>query len=86
MSSIALPTPEQSQPKATLHTLPHADGSASYAWLGYAIAATVNGPIEPQRRDEDPDAAVLEVLVRPVSGPGGTSCPVLLLPRLGTRC
>ena len=60
-------------PTATLHALPHADGSATYAWHGYAVAASVNGPLEAQRRDELPDGAALEVHVRPASGGGGAS-------------
>lgn len=72
-------------PTATLHALPHADGSAAYAWHGYAVVASVNGPLEAQRRDELPDEAVLEVHVRPASGGGGASrVPVHFLRRLAS--
>lgn len=61
-----------SQPTATLHPLPRADGSASYTTpSGYSILASLNGPIEAQRRDELPEEAFLEVIVRPESGSGG---------------
>ena len=59
-----------STPEVSFATLPQADGSVSYAWQGYSILASVNGPIEPQRRDELPDEAFLEVNVKQASGGG----------------
>lgn len=61
-----------SYPEVTFGALPHADGSVSYAWHGFQILGTVNGPIEPQRRDEIPEEAFIELNVRPASGAGGT--------------
>lgn len=58
------------EPTARLHALPHADGSASYQYQNYEVLATVNGPIEVQRRDELPEEAFVEVNVRPASGGG----------------
>lgn len=56
----------------SFHSLPSADGSASYTTTtGYSILASINGPIEAQRRDELPEQAFLEVTVRPSSGSGG---------------
>ena len=66
---------QMSFPEATLSTLPHADGSATYSWQGYTIHCAVNGPIEPQRRDELPEEAFLEVNVRPASRSGGDLRP-----------
>jgi len=58
-------------PKATLHALPEADGSATYTTpSGFSIFASFNGPIEAQRRDELPEEAFLEVIVLPESGSG----------------
>ncbi|KAH8890853.1 hypothetical protein GQ53DRAFT_649819 [Thozetella sp. PMI_491] len=59
-------------PEATLSSLPKADGSATYSFAGYTITASVNGPIEAQRRDEHPYEALVDVIVRPASGVGGT--------------
>ena len=64
-----------SKPEVSFATLPQADGSASYTWQGYSILVSVNGPIEPQRRDELPEEAFLEVNLRQASGGGGTSAP-----------
>lgn len=58
-------------PQARLATLPRADGSATYAYGGYTVTASVNGPLEAQRRDEDPDEANVDVIVRPAAGVGG---------------
>ncbi|CAN8098857.1 unnamed protein product [Discula destructiva] len=60
------------EPQAVLSPLPKADGSATYSYAGYTITASVNGPIEAPRKDEDPYEAVVDVLVRPASGVGGT--------------
>ncbi|KAI9892941.1 MAG: exosome non-catalytic core subunit rrp46 [Vezdaea aestivalis] len=54
-----------------LSVLPHTDGSAIYSANGFAITGSVYGPIEPLRRDEQPEECVVEVFVRPASGPGG---------------
>jgi exosome complex component RRP46 len=53
---------------APLH---RADGSATYSANGYTVLASVNGPIEVQRRDELAEEAAVEVHVRPASGVGG---------------
>ncbi|KAL1903109.1 exosome non-catalytic core subunit rrp46 [Sporothrix stenoceras] len=61
------------EPLAVLSPLPRADGSATYSHAGYTITASANGPIEAQRRDEDPDEATVDVVVRPAAGVGGPS-------------
>lgn len=61
------------EPLAVLSPLPRADGSATYSHAGYTITASANGPIEAQRRDEDPDEATVDVVVRPAAGVGGQS-------------
>lgn len=61
------------EPLAVLSPLPRADGSATYSHAGYTITASANGPIEAQRRDEDPDEATVDVVVRPAAGVGGMS-------------
>ncbi|CAK7223257.1 exosome non-catalytic core subunit rrp46 [Sporothrix curviconia] len=61
------------EPIAVLSPLPRADGSATYSFAGYTITASANGPIEAQRRDEDPDEATVDVVVRPAAGVGGPS-------------
>ncbi|KAI9697768.1 MAG: exosome non-catalytic core subunit rrp46 [Candelina mexicana] len=60
------------RPSATLSHLYHTDGSATFSQNGYTIIGAVNGPIEVQRKDELPDEAALEIIVRPASGVGGT--------------
>ncbi|UPX14740.1 exosome non-catalytic core subunit rrp46 [Ascochyta rabiei] len=60
-------------PEVTLTHLNRADGSATYTHHGYSIIGAVNGPIEVQRRDEQPEEATLEVNVRPSAGVGSTS-------------
>lgn len=55
----------------TLSTLHRADGSASYSSNGYSIVGAVNGPIEVQRRDELPEEAAIDVVIRPAAGVGG---------------
>lgn len=57
--------------ETTLSTLHRADGSAAYANSGYSVIAAVNGPIEVQRRDELPEEAAVDVVVRPAAGVGG---------------
>ncbi|KAH6651094.1 hypothetical protein F5144DRAFT_589402 [Chaetomium tenue] len=59
-------------PKAALGVLPRSDGSAKYSHAGYTLTASVNGPIEAQRRDEHAYEAHVEVIVRPAAGVGGT--------------
>ena len=59
-------------PEAILSPLPRSDGSASYSYGGYAVTAAVNGPIEAQRRDEDPYQSLVDVVVRPGAGVGGS--------------
>lgn len=57
-------------PEVTLTHLYRADGSATYTHNGYSIIGAVNGPIEVQRRDEQPEEATVEVNIRPASGVG----------------
>jgi exosome complex component RRP46 len=59
-------------PAATLSNLHRADGSATYSQNGYTVIGAVNGPIEVQRRDELPEEAAVDVIVRPAAGVGGT--------------
>ena len=58
-------------PEADILPLRNADGSASYSCNGYSVLAGVNGPIEVQRRDELPEEAAIDVVIRPASGVGG---------------
>lgn len=67
------------QPEAALSPLPKADGSATYSYGGYSVTASANGPIEAQRRDENPYEALVDIVVRPASGVGGA---LLLWPSL----
>ena len=60
-------------PSASLQTLERADGSATYSSNGFSIVGAVNGPVEVQRRDEIPDEAAIDVVIRPAAGVGGTS-------------
>jgi exosome complex component RRP46 len=62
-----------SEPVAELGHLPKADGSATFSYCGYTVTSVVNGPIEIQRRDENPFEAVVDVNVRPAAGVGGTA-------------
>ena len=55
----------------TLLPLHRADGSATYSKNGYSVVAAVNGPIEVQRRDELPEEAAVDVVLRPAAGVGG---------------
>ena len=57
--------------EAAFHPLSRADGSATYTSSLTTVLAAVNGPVEVTRRDEIPDAAAIEVNVRPSSGVGG---------------
>ena len=61
------------EPAADLSSLPNADGSATFSYSGYTVTAAVNGPIEAQRRDENPFEAFIDVNVRPAAGVGGTT-------------
>ncbi|KAM3485373.1 hypothetical protein MY8738_001380 [Beauveria namnaoensis] len=58
------------EPRAELAPLPKADGSATYSYSGYTVTGAVNGPIEAQRRDENPFEALIDVNVRPAAGVG----------------
>ena len=62
-----------------LQPLQRADGSASYSRNGYSVLAAVNGPVEVQRRDELPEEAAIDVIVRPAAGIGGTCFSTLEL-------
>ncbi|KAL8767965.1 MAG: hypothetical protein Q9209_005636 [Squamulea sp. 1 TL-2023] len=44
------------------------DGSATYSSNGYSVIAAVNGPVEVQRRDEIPEEAAIDVVLRPAAG------------------
>ncbi|KAJ3476194.1 hypothetical protein NLG97_g9206 [Lecanicillium saksenae] len=61
------------EPRAELAPLAKADGSATYSYSGYTVTGAVNGPIEAQRRDENPFEALIDVNVRPAAGVGGTA-------------
>ncbi|EGX92017.1 ribosomal protein S5 domain 2-type fold domain containing protein [Cordyceps militaris CM01] len=65
------------EPQADLAPLPKADGSATYSYNGYTVTSAVNGPIEAQRRDENPFEAIIDVNIRPAAGVGGTAERVL---------
>ncbi|KAM5356060.1 hypothetical protein ACJ41O_002706 [Fusarium nematophilum] len=60
------------EPAAELSHLHKADGSATFSYGGYAVVAAVNGPVEAQRRDENAFEALVDVIVRPAAGVGGT--------------
>ncbi|KAI1096269.1 hypothetical protein F5B19DRAFT_488884 [Rostrohypoxylon terebratum] len=60
------------EPEALLSHLQNADGSATFSYAGYIVVGAVNGPIEVQRRDELPEEAAVDVIVRPAAGVGGT--------------
>ncbi|KAL0939407.1 exosome complex subunit Rrp46 [Colletotrichum truncatum] len=59
-------------PQARISHLPRADGSATFSKGGYCVVASVNGPMEVQRRDENPFESVIDVVVRPAAGVGST--------------
>jgi exosome complex component RRP46 len=80
--------PYSVEPTAVLSLLPRADGSATFSQNGYTVTGAVNGPIEVQRRDELPEEAVIDVLVRPAAGVGGlisVSCSSMYSNSLGIR-
>ena len=54
-----------------LDSLRGADGSAVFSSEGISVLASINGPLEVQRRDEIPDEAAIEVNIRPAAGVGG---------------
>ncbi|KAF5023607.1 hypothetical protein F66182_4365 [Fusarium sp. NRRL 66182] len=60
------------EPAAELSHLAKADGSATFSYGGYAVIAAVNGPVEAQRRDENAFETLVDVIVRPAAGVGGT--------------
>lgn len=64
-------------PEAALGVLPRVDGSARYSHAGYTVTASVNGPIEAQRRDEHAFEAHVDVIVRPAAGVGGEGLRVI---------
>lgn len=58
----------------TLNNLHRPDGSTSYIspTTGHKIVCSVNGPLEVGRRDaQKPEEAIIDVLVRPGTGPTG---------------
>lgn len=59
------------EPTALLLHLHRADGSATFSQNGYTVIGAVNGPIEVQRRDELPEEAAIDVVIRPAAGVGG---------------
>lgn len=63
------------EPEALLSHLHKADGSATYSYAGYTVIGAVNGPIEAQKRDELPEEAIVDVIVRPAAGVGGMVKP-----------
>jgi len=60
-----------SEPSVGFSHLYGADGSATFSQNGYTIIGSVNGPIEITRRDELPEEAAVDVVVRPAVGIGG---------------
>ncbi|CAL3962337.1 unnamed protein product [Diplocarpon coronariae] len=60
------------EPTAILSHLHRTDGSATFSQNGFTVIGAVNGPLEIQRRDELPEEAAIDVLVRPAAGAGGT--------------
>ncbi|PBP17885.1 hypothetical protein BUE80_DR011456 [Diplocarpon rosae] len=60
------------EPTAILSHLHRADGSATFSQNGFTVIGAVNGPLEIQRRDELPEEAAIDVLIRPAAGVGGT--------------
>lgn len=59
------------EPTALLSHLHRADGSATFSQNGYTVIGAVNGPLEAGRRDELPEEAVVDVIVRPAGGVAG---------------
>lgn len=66
------------EPTVVLSHLYRTDGSATFTQNGYGIVASVNGPIEVQRRDELAEEAAIDVIVRPAAGVGGMAIFVQL--------
>lgn len=62
-------------PTTSLSFLPRSDGSASFSQGRTSVIASVNGPMEVRIRDELPQEAYVEVIVRPAIGV--TSMPLL---------
>ena len=65
-----------SAPDVILSDLNRSDGSAAYSYHGYSVIGSVNGPIEAQRRNELPEEALIDVIVRPAVGVGGRISPL----------
>ena len=61
------------EPTAILSHLHCTDGSATFSQNGYTVIGAVNGPLEVTRRDELPEEAAVDVIVRPAAGVGGLS-------------
>ncbi len=59
------------EPTAILSHLHRVDGSATFSQNGYTVIGAVNGPLEVQRRDELPEEAAVDVIIRPATGFGG---------------
>lgn len=58
---------------ADVDLLERADGSGRYKANGFEVLAAVNGPVEVQRRDELPEEAAIDVIIRPAAGVAGIS-------------
>ena len=54
-----------------LDVLPDADGSCRFSMGAISVLASINGPLEVQRRDELPEEATIDVAVRPSAGLAG---------------
>ena len=57
-------------PVASFDTVHNADGSATFSCNGFVVVGAVNGPIEVPRKDELPEEAAIEVILRPAVGVG----------------
>jgi exosome complex component RRP46 len=68
------------EPTAILSHLHRADGSATFSQNGYTVIGSVNGPLEVQRRDEHPEEAAVDVIVRPAAGVGGQYPMAMAIP------
>jgi len=73
-------------PTTSLSILHRVDGSATFSQNGYTVIGAVNGPIEIQRRDELPEEAAVDVIVRPSAGVGGTLAFLIFLASLIALC